>query len=906
MRMRVLLLLCLTGLCWGKSQTIPLINPSFEDDQERVKLANKPWTGNILGWNSDGKATDSGVDTEGSAWVTTVLDGNTYAFLKGKDPTVWQTSDHTLEYGERITLTFDAYNCWSGPEIVGTIYYLDNSGQRIPLVSVTVSDMEGYIPYEGQVSYLVTGDQGEVGQRVGVEFDNPEAVDTYDYSAFDNVRLERETGTLALDPFPVVGAVEIPGKNTVLTWTTGYGISQHDLYLGTDANDVNDASLDQPRAVYWGREDVNSVTIPFLAYHMTYYWRVDEVDAEGAITKGYLWSFTVEPKSLVLTDVTASASSSLAGSGPENLVNGSGLDANDLHGMTVAEMWQSDDGASGPFWVEFAFDKVYKLDQVWVWNFNASLEFLFGYGVEDMTIETSQDGSTWETLGDYEIPQGTSSVDCPATPIALNGALAQYVRFNLSSSWGGVEIYGLSEVRFMFIPTWTRDPVPTCDAVDLATDVTLSWRRGRDAVTHEVYFGADEASVSDGSAMMESVSASSYDVSGLSLGTTYYWRVDAVNEADPMPIWTGSTWDFTTVDYLALDDFENYDDDDEGGNRVFDTWLDGYDDDSNGSQIGHDATPYCEERRVHRGQQAMPLYYGKKKASNSECSLPISDLTDWTAHEISALVLYFRGELDNETGDLYAKINNTRVDYPRSSEDLNKDMYIQWTIDLENLNTDLSAVTELSLGIENGGTGLLYIDDIRLYRETPPVYTSEMWIEAENATQIVSPMDVNDTEDAVAGASGGQYIEVVDDNSGNMPPIDDINTDDDESDDLIEGAGTFTLWLEPGVYQVNAKVLGESGSDNSFWVRFLGTTADESHYWVNDIEGSNHYQEVTDWIEWEFEVSQDWIIVPLTSVRNENALVQFEVETADYYNLEIAFREDGALLDAIMVTQTLD
>ncbi len=705
---------------------------------------------------------------------------------------------------------------------------------------------------------------------------------------------------LPTSPSPVDGEGNVL-RDLSLSWRPGLFAVKHHVYLGDDFNEVSVAELSSPLIV-GSSLDVNSLELPRLEFSKTYYWRVDEVDSEEEVTKGHVWSFTVEPKSLKVSDITASASSWLEGSGPENMANGSGMDIDDVHGMAVSDMWQSEDGATGPCWVEFAFDRIYKLDEVLVWNFNSSLEFLFGYGVKDVRIEVSRDGTTWDSLGDVEIPQGTSSGDCPATLIDLKGALAQYVRFNIHSSWGGGDIYGLSEVRFMYIPTWSRDPRPEKGSRDIPTEVTLSWRSGRDAAMHNVYLGLDESTVEDGTASMETVSQPDYTLSGLDLGTPYYWRVDAVNDIEPMSSWIGPVWSFTTIDYLPIDDFEVYDDDDEGGNRVFDLWQDGYEDDGNGSQVGYNNTPYCEKRHVHRGDQAMPMYYGRHDAKDSECYLPISDLKDWKSNGITSLVIYFRGELDNETGDLYAKINSSRVDYARSAEDLVKDMYIQWTIDLSEVNTDLSSVTNLSLGVENSGEGLLYIDDIRLYRQTPLAYSDEMWIEAEQATQIITPMEVNSVE----GASGGQFIEVVGDSSGDRPPIDDMNTEDDESDDQVDGVSMFTLWLEPGVYQVNAKAFCLSGTANSFWVRFLGTSTDEANYWEDDNEGSIHYEELTDWIEWELPVTEDWAIAPLTSMANDGAIVHFQVETADYYNLEIAFREEGAQLDALMITQTLD
>ena len=89
---------------------------------------------------------------------------------------------------------------------------------------------------------------------------------------------------------------------------------------------------------------IRSIRPGLLEFGQTYYWRVDEVNAAPIPRsfKGAVWSFTVEPYAYPIAKVTATASSSHnADMGPEKTIDGSGLDADDLHGTTDATMWLS-------------------------------------------------------------------------------------------------------------------------------------------------------------------------------------------------------------------------------------------------------------------------------------------------------------------------------------------------------------------------------------------------------------------------------------------------------------------------------------------------------------------------------------------------------------------------------------
>ncbi|MHC4239997.1 MAG: hypothetical protein ACYSUC_09635, partial [Planctomycetota bacterium] len=72
----------------------------------------------------------------------------------------------------------------------------------------------------------------------------------------------------------------------------------HDVYFGTDFNDVTDANVAEPCGVYCGRQDSNKYPEdgdPLLDLDLmtTYYWRVDEINDTNTWT-GPVWSFTTE------------------------------------------------------------------------------------------------------------------------------------------------------------------------------------------------------------------------------------------------------------------------------------------------------------------------------------------------------------------------------------------------------------------------------------------------------------------------------------------------------------------------------------------------------------------------------------------------------------------------------------
>ncbi|MCX5643382.1 MAG: LamG domain-containing protein, partial [Phycisphaerae bacterium] len=141
---------------------------------------------------------------------------------------------------------------------------------------------------------------------------------------------------------PADKATDVP-RDATLSWTAGQYPATHDVYLGTVAADVNNASrTNKGLLVSQGQADTSFDPAGVFAYGQTYYWRIDEVNksADGTINKGDVWSFTAEPYGYPITSITATASSSAASMGPEKTIDGSGL-TGDLHGTEGTTMWLS-------------------------------------------------------------------------------------------------------------------------------------------------------------------------------------------------------------------------------------------------------------------------------------------------------------------------------------------------------------------------------------------------------------------------------------------------------------------------------------------------------------------------------------------------------------------------------------
>lgn len=662
-------------------------------------------------------------------------------------------------------------------------------------------------------------------------------------------------------------------RDVILSWEPAESAQTHDVYFDTAFDGVDNASRTAPMGVLVSQgQDANSYDpAGLLVLGQTYYWRIDEVDASSTVTKGNIWSFTVEPYAYPIKPVAATASSAEAGMGPERTIDGSGL-SGDLHGTETTTMWLSA-GASST-WIQYEFDRVYKLYDLKVWNANQSIEALLGLGARSVTIETSVDGTTWAALDDVpEFAQAPGMAGYAAnTTVSFGGILAKYVRLTINASWGGVGAVGLSEVRFSYVRVQAFEPQPADGATGVSVETDLSWRAGREAALHQVYVSADQQAVVDGTAAAVEALEPHYQVS-LDLGRSYYWKVVEVNESETPTSWEGEVWSFTTANFVAVEDFESYTDD--KGNRIYETWIDGYGTTTNGSQVGYIQTPFAETTIIHGGKQSMPLSYNNTGGMTmSETTRTFASPQDWTKHGVTTLVLYFYGDPANPAGQIYVKLNGTKVVYSGVANALKTPYWTQWNIDLASAGANLKAITKLAIGVEGSGQGMVYVDDILLYGAAPKPSEEMVWIEAESGT-ITNPLGIYDDPTA----SGGKYIGT--ENLG-------------VTGAHVDGVAKYPFTVKGGIYEIWGHVIDQPTGRNSFWVRVQGAGIDVTP----DADG---------WVSWNFPNGAAW---HWDNVRNGTAagtdpVVHFTL-AAGTYTLEIAYREDGARLDAIVITDAAD
>jgi hypothetical protein len=269
---------------------------------------------------------------------------------------------------------------------------------------------------------------------------------------------------------------------------------------------------------------------------------------------------------------------------------------------------------------------------------------------------------------------------------------------------------------------------PANGSVDITQTPVITWVPGVLAASHQVYFGSDAEAVKNADTSSpeykgtRDLGSESYEPDQLEWNTTYYWRIDEVNNANPDSPWTGPLWSFTTANFLIIDNMESYNDldpTDPESNRIFNAWLDGFDDPTNGSLVGYENPPFAEQTIIHSGNQSMPMSYDNA-AGKSEATLTLTSNRDWTVNGVNTLTIWFRGSTNNGAENLYVTLNGNAVVNHNNPDAALIGTWTQWNIDLQafaDQGVNLSNVNSITIGLSSvtGGAGMMYFDDIRLY-----------------------------------------------------------------------------------------------------------------------------------------------------------------------------------------------
>ncbi len=468
----------------------------------------------------------------------------------------------------------------------------------------------------------------------------------------------------ALGPVPKDGAL-LEDTWVSMGWTSGDFAASHDVYVGDNFDDVNTGA----EGTFQGNQTDTFFVVGFpgftypdgLVPGTTYYWRIDEVN-------------DTEPNSPWKGKIWSFSVPPKTAYNPDPA-----------------------DGAA-------AVDP--EGDLSWTAGFGAKLHTVF-FGESFDEVDNAAGG----------LPQGITTY----TPGPLKMAKTYYWRvdeFDAATTYKG-------SVWSFITQGAVESLAPANGAVDVTQTPILTWIPGILGASHEIYFGADAASLElKGTGNLGS---ESYDPGQLHWNTTYYWRVDEANDTNPDSPWTGPLWNFTTANFLTVDDFESYNDldtTDPASNRIFMVWIDGFDNPAvNGSVVGYANPPFAEQTIVHSGLQSMPLAYDNA-VGKSEATLTLTDTRDWTVNGVNTLTIWFRGTAGNAAENLYVALNgNALVNHDNPNAAAQITSWTAWNIDLQafaDQGVNLTNVTSITLGLGNknnpvaGGSGMMYFDDIRL------------------------------------------------------------------------------------------------------------------------------------------------------------------------------------------------
>jgi hypothetical protein len=382
----------------------------------------------------------------------------------------------------------------------------------------------------------------------------------------------------ATKPRPLDGAVFGLTPELQLKWKPGVNAKSHKVYFGTEADELSLlAEVETP-------SDVES---PPLEEGLTYYWRVDEVWADGTVVTGDIWSFTIGE--LVgwwkLDEASGETASDSSGNGNVGTLQGDpawrplggkvggalkfdgiddyvdcGSDASlDItNEITIAAWVKTNDSGNSQFnpYVTKG-DRTYGLKH----HSRNTMEFVIYDGYWRAThfpVDSSFNGVWHHLAGTYNGSELKLYIDgalevttAHKGSIASNAANLDIARNSeeagrfYDGAIDDVRIfnYALSqkEIKALCNVAATK-PGPVDEAVvGPATKVELSWMPGIDAAGHKVLFGTEP----DELALLAEVTSPAYaELPALQKDAQYYWRVDEV-QANGTVV-AGDIWSFAT------------------------------------------------------------------------------------------------------------------------------------------------------------------------------------------------------------------------------------------------------------------------------------------------------------------------------------------------------------------------
>jgi hypothetical protein len=481
----------------------------------------------------------------------------------------------------------------------------------------------------------------------------------------------------ASNPNPGDGRTNV-SPDVVLSWDIGTKGDKHDVYFGSDFNDVNEASTTDPRGVLVSESQDDTTFDPLgtdsLEYGKVYYWRVDEInDIEtDSPWKGDLWSFTTA--NFIPVDDFESYNDI------DNIIYDTWLDYySNNTGMTVGYIEST----------SMEKDKIYTGKQSMPLIYDNDGLINEGTDLERSgTLYYSEAERQWDEALDWTTDQVESLT------IWFRGNSAQVSSF--TEEPGGIyKVKGIGE-----------------DIWDRSDQFHFAYKEHSGAV--KIIARVDS---------IESESLDPFAKAGIMIRDTL--DANARYAALLMTPENGIRYQYRNTINGTTD--RNFD-----ANVAVPYWV-RYERTSGGllrayySENGTDWTSLG----LKQVTMANPYYIGLAVTSHDplvECEAQFSNVSfpgttvsdEWASQDI--------GLLTNDNEPMYVVLNNTAVIYHDDPNAATIDQWTEWNIPLQSFadkGINLTNINSLGIGLgdrdgtEPGGKGILYIDDIRLYR--PPL-----------------------------------------------------------------------------------------------------------------------------------------------------------------------------------------
>ncbi|MBP7050026.1 MAG: hypothetical protein KBE65_03335 [Phycisphaerae bacterium] len=650
------------------------------------------------------------------------------ALFQGTPPT-WPKAKNPTPANGAIGVSFALLQWEAGDGAVTHNVYIGTSPDLTEANLVQSGKTQTFYYYaaglESGVTYYWRVDEVEADQVT---------VHTGDVWSFTAIPVE------AYAPSPADGAKNVL-RSAELSWSPTIDAITHDVYLGVNRDDVAAGTGD----TFKGNVSELTFTPGTLEGDTTYYWRIDEADIHGTRTQGSVWSFYTVP-AIPISDPNLVGWWKLDEEEGTFFLDSSGYDnhgalqnspqwaegydggALELDGVSdYAEIPHSDtltvdSEAAVMAWINAATlnadyqGVVAKGNTVRSYSLYlqraGTLHFSTTSTAAGAYVGSSSSGTVaageWThvcamvTAGGHEYFINGQAAGTGGSGIVLPGTTdTAPVRIGNTQEGGRCFAGAIDEVRVYRTaltqdqvqeamqgdPLRARNPQPVHNTdVDIRSAETLSWSAGKTAAQHDVYFGQDKDAVAaagvDSPEYLGRQADASYSLDGLVEfgGGDYFWRIDEV-EADGATIYKGLVWKFTVPAFFIVDNMESYTV--EEGNRIYETWLDGYATKENGSIVGYLDSPFTEGTIVHGGKQSMPFDYNNLASPYySEGELAFASQQDWTINGVDTLVVWFRGNperftepepgryvISSTSGDVWGTEDNFRFVYKRLTGD---------------------------------------------------------------------------------------------------------------------------------------------------------------------------------------------------------------------------------------------